>query len=431
MTNSTAQGSPGVAPHAHAHHHRPSGRSAGAHSWGFWVAAVAFLLNMGFSAVPTPLYAIYAVRDGLDSLTITLIYAVYAIGVILSLFFGGHVSDWIGRKAVFVPALLLNVVSAVIFILWPSFGGLVVARIVSGVSVGLTTATATAYLSELHLGARPGAPGRRAQIIATAANLGGIGVGPIVAGILAQYAPAPLQLPYLVFAIAIAVLAILVAVSPETALIPSPVPRYRPQRIAVPRPTRGTFFAATGAGIAAFAVFGVFNSLVPSFLATMHETSYAFAGLVAFAAFAAGAAAQIALSSWDTRAMLRRSIPILIVGLALFSVGMWLPNIVVFVIGGIVTGAGAGLLFRSAMVTAGGAALPEARAEVLAGFFLGAYIGLSVPVIGLGVATLYWPARDVMLVFIALVLAAHIVTVLILTRRSVSKTADGVVLRQA
>jgi MFS family permease len=422
MTNSTAQASAGTAPHAHAHRHRPSGRSAGAHSWGFWVAAVAFLLNMGFSAVPTPLYSIYAVRDGLDSLTITLVYAVYAIGVILSLFFGGHVSDWIGRKAVFVPALLLNVVSAVIFILWPSFDGLMVARIVSGVSVGLTTATATAYLSELHLGARPGAPGRRAQIIATAANLGGIGVGPLVAGILAQYAPAPLQLPYLVFAIAIAVLAILVAVSPETALIPSPVPRYRPQRIAVPRSTRGTFFAATGAGIAAFAVFGVFNSLVPSFLVTMNETSHAFAGAVAFATFAAGAAAQIALSRWDTRAMLRRSIPILIVGLALFSVGMWIPNIVVFLIGGIITGAGGGLLFRAAMVTAAGAAAPEARAEVLAGFFLGAYIGLSVPVIGLGVATLYWPAVNVMLVFVVLVLAALITAVLILTRRSESKS---------
>jgi MFS family permease len=379
---------------------------------------------MAFSAVPTPLYAIYAARDGLDNLTITLVYAVYAIGVILSLFFGGHVSDWVGRKAVFVPALLLNVVSAAAFIAWPSFEGLIIARIVSGISVGLTTATATAYLSELHLGARPGAPGRRAQIIATAANLGGIGVGPLVAGILAQYAPAPLQLPYLVFGIAITILAILVAVSPETALIPSPVPRYRPQRIAVPRSTRGTFFAATGAGVAAFAVFGVFNSLVPSFLVdTMHQSSHAFAGAVAFAAFAAGAAAQIVLARWDTRAMLRRSIPILAVGLALFSVAMWMPNVVVFVIGGVVTGAGVGLLFRAAMVTAGGAAAPEARAEVLAGFFLGAYVGLSVPVIGLGIATLYWPARDVMLVFVVLVLAAVIVTVGILTRRSAPKIA--------
>ncbi|MES2171431.1 MAG: MFS transporter [Actinomycetota bacterium] len=405
------------------HPARPSGRSVEAHSWGFWVAAVAFLFNMAFSAVPTPLYAIYAARDGLDNVAITVVYAVYAAGVIASLFFGGHISDWIGRKAVFVPALLVNVASAVIFMLWPSFAGLLVARVVSGVSVGLTTATATAYLSELHLGARPNAPGRRAQVIATAANLGGIGLGPLIAGILAQYAPAPLELPYFVFAVSIAALAMLVASSPETALLPDPVPRYRPQRIAVPRATRGMFFGATAAGIAAFAVFGVFNSLVPTFLVgTLHETSHAIAGAVAFAAFAAGAGAQIALSRWETRTMLRRSIPILALGLTLFAAGMWVPNVIVFVIGGVLTGAGAGLVFRAAMVTAGAAALPDARAEVLAGFFLGAYVGLSVPVIGLGVATVYWPAREVMLVFIALVLVALIAAVAALTKRAVPRT---------
>jgi hypothetical protein len=69
------------------------------------------------------------------------------------------------------------------------------------------------------------------------------------------------------------------------------------------------------------------------------------------------------------------------------------------------------------MVTAGASALPEARAEVLAGFFLGAYIGLSVPVIGLEIATLYWPARDVMLVFIVLVLAALAGAVAAITKR--------------
>jgi MFS family permease len=375
-------------------------------------------LNMAFSAVPTPLYAIYAARDGLNSVTITLIYAVYAVGVIASLFFGGHVSDWIGRKVVFVPALLLNVVSAVVFILWPSLAGLIVARIISGVSVGLTTATATAYLGELHVGARPGVHGRRAQIVAIAANLGGIGVGPLIAGFLAQYEPDPLRLPYIAFGIAIAVLAILVGLSPETALIQTPIPPYRPQRIAVPKASRGTFYSAAAAGIAAFAVFGVFNSLVPSFLVdSMHETSHAVAGAVAFAAFAAGGLAQIVLARWDTRTMLRRAVPILTVGLALFAAGMWLPSVVVFVVGGIVTGAGAGLIFRAAMVTAGSAALPEARAEVLAGFFLGAYIGLSVPVIGLGIATLYFPPRDVMLVFIVLVLAALIAAVVSIVRR--------------
>src|SRR6202043_3901874 len=110
------------------------------------------------------------------------------------------------------------------------------------------------------------------------------GVGPLVAGLLAQYAPSPLRLPYIVFGVALVVLTVLVAVSPETVESERPTSRYRPQRIAVPRHARGVFFAATGAGMASFAVYGVFNSLAPSFLAgTMHETSHAVAGAVAFA----------------------------------------------------------------------------------------------------------------------------------------------------
>jgi hypothetical protein len=58
------------------------------------------------------------------------------------------------------------------------------------------------------------------------------------------------------------------------------------------------------------------------------------------------------------------------------------------------------------LVAAGAAAPPESRAEVLSGFFLGAYVGLSVPVLGLGIATQYAPPRDVMLVFVAIVMVA-------------------------
>jgi hypothetical protein len=377
------------------------------HGVAFWVVATAFLFNMAFSAVPTPLYVLYQQRDHFSQIMVTIVYAVYAVGVIASLFLAGHISDWVGRRKVLALALLVNVTSALLFVLFPSLPGLVVARIISGISVGLTTATATAYLAELHDRARPTDSNRRAQVVAAASNLGGIGIGPLIAGLLAAFAPAPLRLPYLVFGLLLAGLALLVATSPETAARPVPRPRWRPQRVAVPARARGEFFAATFAGLAAFAVFGVFNSLVPSFLiGTLHVTSHAVAGAVAFSAFAAAAVAQIATSGWANRSLLRRSVPILLVGLALFAGGMWLSSLAVFVIGGVVTGAGAGVAFRGALVAAGNTAPPESRAEVLAGFFLGAYVGLSVPVIGLGIATSYAPARDVMLVFAALVAVA-------------------------
>jgi len=389
------------------------------HGVAFWVVAAAFLLNMAFSAVPTPLYVLYQARDHFSGIMVTIVYAVYAVGVIASLFLAGHISDLAGRRRVLVVALLVNVASAMLFIFFPSLAGLIVARVVSGISVGLTTATATAYLAELHVAARPGATEMRPQVVATAANLGGIGIGPLVAGMLAQFAPAPLRLPYIVMGGAIAVLALMVAVAPETKTPPDPRPAWHPQRVAVPRETRSHFYAATSAAIAAFAVYGVFNSLVPGFLAgTLHVDSHAIAGAVAFSAFAAGALGQIALGWLSNVRLLRWSVPVLLLGLVLFAIGMWDANLLAFVVGGIVTGAGAGLVFRGALVAAGSTAPAESRAEVLAGFFLGAYIGLSVPVIGLGIATTYAPAREVMLVFVVLVAIAVTVSVRAVIRHS-------------
>ncbi len=394
---------------------------------GYWVVALALLTNMAFSAVPTPLYVIYQQRDHFSAIGGTIVYAVYAVGVIASLFLAGHVSDWVGRRKVLVIGLLVNVLSALVFLVAPSFTGLIIARIVSGFAVGMTTATATAWMAELHAAAHPGENSRRAQMVSIAANLGGIGVGPLVAGILAAFVPAPLVVPYLVVGGALAFLTILVARAPETAVGVNQGTTWRPQHIAVPSHARAQFFAATGAGFASFAVYGVFNSLVPNFLVgTLHESSHFIAGAVAFAAFAAGALAQIALSRLAIPAMLRVSVPVLFAGLILFTLGMWIPSLTVFVIGGVVTGAGAGLVFRGSMVAAGNASPVESRGEALAGFFLGAYVGLSVPVIGLGIATTYAPARNVMLVFVIAVAAMIVVTVRSVVRHVVR--ADAAVL---
>jgi MFS family permease len=385
----------------------PGATSRRHHSIGFWIAAAAFLVNMAFSAVPTPLYVLYQRRDHFSTMIVTFVYAVYAVGVIASLFLAGHISDWVGRKKVFVPALLINVASAVVFLLAPSLTGLLIARVVSGISVGLTTATATAYLVELHIravGAQAARTGRRAQLVAIASNLGGIGSGPLIAGLLAQFAPQPLRLPYLVFGIALAILAVAVALSPETVERANPRPGWRPQGIAVPTGGRRLFLAATAAGLASFAVYGMFTSLVPTLLAgTLHETSHAVAGAVVFAAFAAGAFAQILLGRISNEGMLRMSRLLLIPGLALIVTAIWVSNLALFTTAGVITGAGAGLLFRAALTAAVSSAPTESRAEVLSGYFLGAYIGLSLPVVGLGIATEYAPVRSVILVFGALV----------------------------
>lgn len=87
----------------------------------FWIVGAVFALNLGFSAVPTPLYVIYQSRDHFSTLMITVVYAIYAVGVVASLFLGGHVSDWVGRRRVLVPALAVNALSAVLFIAFPAW----------------------------------------------------------------------------------------------------------------------------------------------------------------------------------------------------------------------------------------------------------------------------------------------------------------------
>lgn len=162
---------------------------------GFWMVASGFAIIVGFSAVPTPLYGLYAARDGFGPLMITVVYATYVIGVAAGLLGAGHISDWYGRRRVLIPALATAAISAVLFLVWRDLPGLMVARLVGGLAVGVTGSTATAWLSELHAAGHPEANSRRAEIVATVFNFGGIGVGALIAGTLAQWVRMPLTVP--------------------------------------------------------------------------------------------------------------------------------------------------------------------------------------------------------------------------------------------
>ena len=376
------------------------------HRAGLWAVAFAFTTVLAFSTVPTPLYAIYQARDGFSTFMITVIFAAYAVGVILALFLAGHVSDWLGRRRALVPAVLTSVASALVFLFWPALPGLLVGRVLNGLSVGVVTATATAYLAELHLGESPGASPKRAQVLATTANLGGLGLGPIIAGVLAVTVQAPLTVPFVLFAALLAVAAIGVVLAPETVTPPSTRPAYRPQRVAVPAEARGRFFGAAAGGFAALAAFGLFTSLAPSFLAgTLHQTSHLLAGIPAFTAFASAVAAQLAADAWPVRRLLATGMAALSAGIVLVVAAIWVPSLALFLAGGVIAGAGAGLLFKGGIVTASSLAAPEHRAEVLAGFFLAGYIGISVPVLGLGILDQFIAPRVALMAFAALLLA--------------------------
>jgi MFS family permease len=401
---------------------------AGRHRFGYWAAAFAFLTLTAFSTAPSPLYPLYARRDGFSPLTITLIYAVYAVGVAVSLFFAGHLSDIHGRRPLLLAALGLDAASAIVFMAWPALPGLFVARVICGLSVGVTSSTATAYLSELHAAHRPARLAHRAQLMATVATLGGFGLGALVAGLLAQYVTHPLTAPYALLLAAMIVAAAGLTLAPETRPRPQSLPVYRPQRLSVPREGRAPFFSALLGIVLVLAVLGMFVGLASTVLVTtLHRPSLALAGGTVFLVFAAGAATAAAISTWPLRRLLLAAVALMIAGLVIAVTAAWLPapSLTLFLLGGAVVGAGGAAGFKSTLGVVVAVSPSGALAEALAAYFLGGYVGLSVPVIGLGIALQYVSTPVALLIFSAAVAAALLAATPVLLRVRGTERAMG------
>ena len=367
----------------------------------FWAVAFGFLSLTALSTAPSALYGLYAQRDGFSLLTVTLVYAVYVVGVLVSLLLAGHISDWYGRRRVLAAALVIAIASAIVFIASESLAGLVVGRIVTGLAIGTGIATATAYVSDLD--APPnGVPTRRAGIVSTLANVGGLALGPLIAGLLAVHAANPLRLPYLVLAAAIAVGVVAVLGSAEGHQPIQPRPPYHPQRFRAPSEGRASFVAALTGAFMSFAVFGLFAGLVGTLLAeTFHHTSPALIGLAVFVTFGSGAVAQTTTTAWPVRRVFLTGTGSAIIGLCILVASAWMssPNLALFFLGGVITGAGCGGIFRGSLQTVISVSTVEDRAGVLATFFAAGYAGISVPVVGAGVAIQFVSPRVTLLVF--------------------------------
>jgi len=415
--------SDGATPLAASSRRDPHPISRARHGVGFWMVALTFLTAMAFSTVPAPLYPLYQARSGFSTFMITVVFAAYAVGVVTSLLLVGHVSDWVGRKRILVPALCLELVAAAIFLTTPSLGLLIVARLVSGLGVGMLTATATAHLHELHTRHRPEASRQRFEVVSTAVNIGGIGTGALVAGVLAQYVAGPLRTPYLVFVVLLLISLVAVMLTPETVEERLVRPAYRPQRISADHGDRAGYIAAAVAGFASFAVFGLFTSVAPGFVrGALHHPSPALAGLVVFAVFGPAAAAQTLTSRIRPGAKLGIGLAGQALGLVVLLVGMYAASLATFLVGGVIIGVGAGMLFKAAVGAVAAMAVPAKRGEALAGLFLISYVGLSLPALSIGVVTRYATPTTAM-TWLTVVLLAILGGVAALSRRRT--TSDG------
>jgi predicted MFS family arabinose efflux permease len=348
----------------------------------FWLLGASFLVTMLGNTLPTPLYVLYQEKFGFSTLMITVIFAVYAAGVLVALVLFGRASDQLGRRRVLLPGLACAALSAVAFLVAKGLALLLVGRVLSGLSVGIFVGSATAALVDLAGSGRS----RRATLMATASNITGLGLGALLGGVLAQVAPEPLRLVFWgdLGLIALAIAAVWSI--PETVAV-SEHPRLRISRPDLPRKVRSTFVPAATAGFASFCVGGLFMAVVPSFLANvLHQPSHALAGAMVCGLFVVSTVAQVALAGRFGRWGLPVGCVGLIAGMGLLAAGLAAKSLAIMIAATIVAGLGHGLCFREGLQALTTRAPVGRRAGVDSTYFIVLYIGISLPVIGEGIA---------------------------------------------
>jgi MFS family permease len=372
--------------------------SPGAHGRGFWFVTIAFFVLMAFGTAPTALWPLFEAHDGFGTTVVTIAFATMVVGAAASFLVFGHLSDRHGRRRLIIPALLVGIAGVIIITVWQALPGLLIGRFVNGIGIGLMASTATAYLSDLYYAAHPDRRGSaRPALIATAANLGGLAMGPVVAGLLAQFAPAPLVMPFALLGVGMLVFAILTGISPET-VDREQRSAERAARIAF-QPRQGRIFIIGAAsGLIAFAVFGLFSAvgaIITGQVLGLHAPLMAAAS--PFAVFAASAISQLALGARPLRFVITLGAILLGIGLALTSVTLFMPTLWMFLVAAVLAGAGGGLLFKAGLTISVTSAVQRSRAGVLALFFATVYLGMGIPAvlfsfliaaIGLPVATI-------------------------------------------
>lgn len=351
----------------------------------FWLVAYVFGMTILGTSLLAPLYAIYQRQWHFSSGVVTLIFAAYAVGVLATLLLAGQASDQVGRKPVMAAALGFSAVSTAAFILASNVGWLFVGRVLSGLSAGLMTGASTAALTEMV----QESASRRSSLVATAANMTGAGLGPLIAGLFAQYLPDPTEFVFEVYLGVLAIAALALVFVPETVTRRQRL-RLRFSGLAIPAEGRSEFLAAGVAAFAAFALTGLFASLAPGFVSgVLHHTNYAAGGAVSCLIFAAATVAELGLVRFNSRPVTLAGLGLYLAGLALVVAGMSAASLGLFVAGTVVGGVAVGALFIGSLSTANRLAPAENRARVLSTFFVFAYTGLIIPVVGVGTAADY------------------------------------------
>jgi sugar phosphate permease len=328
--------------------------------------------------LPSPLYSVYAQRFGFSPLTITLIVSVYVATLVPALLVCGSLADTVVTRRVLLPALVLAAVGAVLFATAEGTGWLFVARAMQGLAVGAATGPLTAAL----VSAEPAGNRRRASLVGSLMTTAGAGLGPVAAGALAQYAPAPLVLCFLVEIVLLAVAFFAALALPAHGGTEA---RVRVRRPRIPAGIRGPFALAGAVSFLSWGVAYIVLALVPSYVEhALHSGNLLLGGASAGLLLLCAALVQVAFARRQAHRAMPAGLVLLIVGLAGLVVAGLLSSVPLLLVTVALAGAGQGLGFMGALRRVNEIAPPATHASVASAFWVVTYLGGGGPVIVVG-----------------------------------------------
>jgi MFS transporter len=397
---------------------REPARRAARRTAAFWlVAGVLFLLFFA-AAAPSPLYRVYQAHWRFSAITLTAVFAAYALLLLITLLVFGSLSDYLGRRRVILAGLVMAAGACGLFLAARGVGLLFAARALHGAAVGTATSALGAALIDL----QP-AGSRRAPVVTTAASMLGLAVGGLGTSALVQYGPAPTHLIWWLLlgadlAAGAAVLAMPETASPRAGALAS----LRP-RVAVPRAARRTFAMALPCLIAVWMISGFYLSLAPSLAAqVLRSPDLLWGGLVIFLlnGTGTGTAATVAVRRTGGPTAMLAGCVALVAGTAVTLVAIQTASGAAFLAGTAVAGAGFGTAMLGTFRTISAVAAPDQRAGLIAAYFIASYTAFGIPVVAAGIATTHVGLHRTALAYCAVivVLAAVAAASLVFRRRS-------------
>ncbi|MGP9509073.1 MFS transporter [Halomonas sp. AOP43-D1-39] len=331
------------------------------------------------SSAPTPLYQLYQQQWNFSATLLTVVFAAYALALLLALLVMGRLSDHIGRRPVIALALSLQIIAMVGFLCAAGPGWLIAARALQGFATGMATAAVGAAI--LDLGRERGA------VINSISPLLGMAAGALGSTSLVVLAPDPLHMVYVFLLAIFLVMLALIWLAPETATAtarPGAWASLKP-RITVPLQARKALLSVTPANVAVWMLGGFYLSLMPSLIVDVtHVNTPWLGGLVVAALTLTGATAVLAARKLSSFTTLLSGELALVAGLVVILVGANQGNAVLLLVGSVIAGFGFGASFLGAVRSALPLAEPHERAALMGVFYIESYLAHSVPTMAVG-----------------------------------------------